>query len=89
MTGATCKNNTRRSSKFKTAVRGDDRIEGIDTPNPAVHPQFGHVAPGSFFRRGFDGFDDFTAMKHPRHGDVSEAFLLRGIVFSGPIRTEL
>ena len=28
-------------------------------------------------------------MKHPRHGDVSEAFLLCGIVFSGPIRTEL
>ena len=48
MTGATCKNHTRRSSKFKRAVRGDDRIEGIDTPNPAIHPQFGHVVPGSF-----------------------------------------
>ena len=49
-------------AKFKTAVRGDDRIGGVDTglggsiqdwggidpPNPAVHPQFGHVVPGSF-----------------------------------------
>ena len=87
MTGATCKNHTRRSSKFKTAVSGDDRIGGaglappilsytpnlvtsqsskqryavmtglggsvqdwggIDPPNPAVHPQFGHVVPESF-----------------------------------------
>ena len=48
MTGAKCKTHTRRSSKFKTAVRGDDRMEDIDTPNPDVHPQCGHVASGSF-----------------------------------------
>ena len=42
-------------AKFKTAVRGDDRIGGVGTglggyrpPNPAVHPQFGHVVPESF-----------------------------------------
>ena len=32
MTGAVCKDHTRRSSKFKTAVSGDDRIGGVSTP---------------------------------------------------------
>ena len=48
----------------------------------------GHFCGPSDLDADFDGFD-FTAMKYPRHGDVSEAFLLYGIVLSGPIKTEL
>ena len=49
MIDATCKIITLSKFRVQNATpAGDDRIEGIDTPNPAVYPQFGHAAGAIF-----------------------------------------